>query len=172
MTEDQRKIHEAIDEAEQAVLRILDELDCARKSGFHIRKGIGGLTYFAPPDWDLAERLEADLRIAQQRVELLREKLKRVDAGPAPTRIPQPTKGATGRGDPPTKETRINLMWKNVEIVAKRLAEQRGDITLIEIAESDEVNQCFPPEKMPSVETIVKHLQGKGLTRKGRRKAR
>lgn len=71
----------------------------------------------------------------------------------------------------PKKLTKKQLMWECVLAEARKLAHKNENITLTEIAESDEVNRCFSSDKTPSIETIVKHLQGQGLTKKGRRQA-
>jgi hypothetical protein len=63
-------------------------------------------------------------------------------------------------------------MWDNVMIEAQRLVAANPDITLVALANSSEVNLCFPEGKEPAIETIVKHLQGKGLSKRGRPKSR
>jgi hypothetical protein len=67
------------------------------------------------------------------------------------------------------KISKSQITWQNVREVAKELKKENPHVTLVELAESDEVNKCFEG-KVPSTETIVKHLQGHGLTKKGRRK--
>jgi hypothetical protein len=69
------------------------------------------------------------------------------------------------------RRTSKQLMWEKVVIIAQELLAKDPEVTLVQIAESNEVNKCFPSDKpAPSIETIIKRLQGKVRTKRGRRK--
>lgn len=66
-------------------------------------------------------------------------------------------------------QTRNQRMWDNVITEATELLRKYPEMTSMELAESDEVNRCFGG-KVPSIETIIKHLRGKVPVKKGRPK--
>ncbi len=67
--------------------------------------------------------------------------------------------------DAAKKKTRIQLMWDQAILEAHALAKKHPKMTLSDIADNDEVNACFTP-RVKAHDTIVKRLQGKGITGK------
>jgi hypothetical protein len=118
-----------------------------------------------------------DAKIHRKDFEIwLREK----GAWPLPKDIPlsswydTPDDTIAEEADKKDNTTKTQLMWQAVNIEASKLIKADPEITLTQIAESDEVNAVlikWRPGKLYDTETITKHLP-KGLTQKGRRKSR
>jgi hypothetical protein len=76
-------------------------------------------------------------------------------------------------GDIEPQLTKTKKMWEEVIRVGKQLKANNDDITLYQIAESDEVNTILvdhDKKELPTIETIVRRLSGEIGTKKGRRR--